>query len=263
MPSMATEREAGWADLERAAADRESGATEIARRAAEALAALPPSDLQEAVRALVRGHPSMAPLWRLGTEALSAGAHPVAARAFSTRLARETEEVAGAAARWMLEHERPDAVVLHSSSDTLAHAVRAMELPAICGRSEPGGEGRAMAARIAELGGTARVVEDAEALAAASRHPVLVGADAVGPGGVVNKVGTGALADAAAAASMPCLVLTGSSKLVSVDLPAPAPFERVPLARFTAIVTEAGATAPGELGLERYALDPHLETRAE
>ena len=205
----------------------------------------------------------MAPLWRLGTEALSADDHVAVARSFAARIGSEPEAVARVAVRAVLASGKPERIVLHSSSSTLAAAARALGIPALCGRSDPGGEGSAMAVQIAALGGEAGVVSDEEAREAASRYPALVGADAVGPGGVVNKVGTGALAEAAAAGGSQCLVLAGSTKLVPVDLPSPAPFERTPLRSFTAVVTEEEVVRPNELELHRYRLHPDLAALGE
>ncbi|HWC32813.1 MAG TPA: hypothetical protein VG709_06765, partial [Actinomycetota bacterium] len=61
---MGDPRDAARRALRDAAGDARSGAAEIARRAAEALAALPRDDVPGAVATLVRAHPSMAPLWR-------------------------------------------------------------------------------------------------------------------------------------------------------------------------------------------------------
>jgi hypothetical protein len=75
---------------------------------------------------------------------------------------------------------------------------------------------------------------------------VVVGADAVGPGGVINKVGTLRLALAARRSSTPCYSLTGESKLLDADLPAPHPFERTLLDLFTSVITQEGALTPDQ-----------------
>jgi translation initiation factor 2B subunit (eIF-2B alpha/beta/delta family) len=243
-----------WDAVRGAASDRVSGAAEIALRAAEALSALPRSDLEEAVVTLVRGHPSMAPLWRLGTEALSAPDHGEAARRFAGTLARERDAVAGVAAPLLA-----GTVVLHSYSSTMVAAVAASGVRAVCARSEPGGEGDITTLRLAERGVQTTVVDDDEAVdQAAEAQAVLVGADAIGPAGVVNKVGTRRLAEAATNAGRLAIVLAGSSKLVAADLPAPHPFERTPLVAFTAIVTEDEALNPPEAG--RRARSFHLHS---
>lgn len=232
----------GWDAVHWAAEDRVSGSSEIAVRAAEALAALPRFDVKDAVSALVRGHPSMAPLWRLGTEVLEAEDHATAAGAFAAALRAEQKSVVARAAD--LLH---GTVLLQSYSGTVVAAVVAAGVRALCARSEPGGAGELTAARLTDQGIEAHVVEDEEAADQAARvDAVLTGADAVGPGGVVNEAGTRRLAEAAVTAGGRALVLAGSSKLVAADLPAPLPFERIPPEAFTAIVTDAETLDPVE-----------------
>jgi translation initiation factor 2B subunit (eIF-2B alpha/beta/delta family) len=233
-----------WNRIRAAAGDRESGASEIALRAAEALSALPRSDLQQAVAALVRGHPSMAPLWRLGSEALESTDHAGAAMGCARRLAAEQKGVAVRAAALL-----SGTVLVQSYSGTVVAAVVVAGVRALCARSEPGGAGALTASRLNERGIEAHVVEDKDAPHHAARaDAVLTGADAVGPGGVVNEVGTRRLAEAAIAAGRRALVLAGSSKLVAADLPAPHPFERIPLEVFSGIVTEDETLDPVEAG---------------
>jgi translation initiation factor 2B subunit (eIF-2B alpha/beta/delta family) len=231
-----------WEDVEGLARDAESGAAEIARRAAVALSGLPRSDLRDAVGALLRGHPSMAPLWRLGEAVLSADEHAEAARRFAHDLRREADAVAAAAGAVL-----PSEVVTHSFSGTLVAAVAAARATARCARAEPGGEGSVTAERLRARGVEATVVEDAEAIVLAARGTaVVVGADAIGPGGVVNKVGTRALAEAAGRGGTPVYVVAGSTKLLAVDLPAPPPFERTPLGLFSAVIGPGGQGDPGD-----------------
>ncbi|HZA27780.1 MAG TPA: hypothetical protein VE915_09120 [Actinomycetota bacterium] len=231
-----------WGGIHEAASDRRSGAAEIVRRAAEALAVLPSNDLQGAVVTLIRGQPSMAPLWRLSSEALSSADHVEAARTFAVRVAAEPGEIAKRAAAFL-----PDSVVVHSFSSTVVAAVVAAGAEVVCSRSEPGGEGERMATELTGLGVETRLVDDEDALhAVADTGAVVVGADAVGPAGVVNKVGTRLMAEAARRHSIPCHALAGESKLLGADLPAPHPFERTPLGLFTSVVTEVGPLSPTE-----------------
>jgi translation initiation factor 2B subunit (eIF-2B alpha/beta/delta family) len=258
MPDVNDARDSSWEDLRRTAADRGSGAAEIARRAAESLAALPRRDLFEALRTLVTGHPSMAPLWRLAADADVAGDHADAARSFAARLPAERDAVAAHAARVLRSP-----VVTISYSSTLVAAVAAAEVLALCARSEPGGEGEETASRLRALGREARVINDREAARAArTGRMVLAGADAVGPGGVVNKVGTRELAEAAAVRGTPCYVAAGMSKFLGVDLPAAHPFERTPLDLFTAILTDDGPKDPDAAAAlaGRFSLPPSLAT---
>jgi translation initiation factor 2B subunit (eIF-2B alpha/beta/delta family) len=232
-----------WGGIHEAAGDRRSGASEIVRRAAEALAALPPNDVKEAVLSLIRGQPSMAPLWRLGSDALGAADHVEAARNFAFRVAAERDEIAEKAAALL-----PNVVLVHSFSSTVIAAVATAGARAICTLSEPGGEGADMAERLTEVGVGARVVDDAVALLTIDEvGAVVVGADAVGPAGVVNKVGTRMLAEVTRRHSIPCFCLAGESKLLAADLPAPHPFERTPLDLFTSVITEVDPLSPDEV----------------
>jgi translation initiation factor 2B subunit (eIF-2B alpha/beta/delta family) len=236
MPHVAAPR----GDFGRLAEGSESGATDIARRAAEALAALPRADVLEAVRTLIRGHPAMAPLWRLGAAVLSSEDHVAAASELASRVTQERAGVAAAAARIL-----PERVVTHSYSDTMVAAVVAAGASALCAVSEPGGEGAVTAERLKAAGRAARVLGDAEALdAAAAGTAVVTGADALAPGGVVNKVGTAALAEAARSSGGRCFAVAGTSKFAAEDLPAPHPFERAPLDGFASVITDAGVLSP-------------------
>jgi translation initiation factor 2B subunit (eIF-2B alpha/beta/delta family) len=258
MPVMGAARDAGWSGVRGAAMDRASGAAEIALRAAEALAALPPSDLLEAIRTLLAGHRSMAPLWRLGSEALQAADHRAASASFARRILAERQGIAEAA----LPHLRSPVLVLHSYSSTLVAAVALSRARALCARSDPGGEGALTAMRLRERGLSAEVLDDEDAVAAAvAGSPVVTGADAVGPGGVVNKVGTGALAAAARSGGGGCYALAGTSKLLARDVPAPHPFERTELGSFASILTEDGPLGPTEAAAaaSRFPLHPALE----
>jgi Initiation factor 2 subunit family len=257
MPRVAGRRDAAWSEVREAAADLRSGAAEIALRAAEALAALPASDLEGAVRALAAGHPSMAPVWRLGTVALGAGDHREAAVRFARGLLAERDGVARRAAM-LLPVPR---VVTHSYSSTVVAAVAAAGTKVVCATSEPGGHGRETARRLQEMGVEAAVVKDHVALAAAaSGIPVVTGADAVGSGGVVNEVGTRSLARASRGGGGTYMVLAGTSKLLAVDLPASHPFERTPLDDVSVVVTEEGPLRPGEVlpAAGRFTLHPVL-----
>ena len=229
-----------WQGIREVASDRRSGAAEIVRRAAEALAALPAHDVEKAVFALIRGQPAMAPLWRLGSAVLGSADHVDAASKFAFRVVSERDAIATVAAALL-----PDLVVVHSFSGTVIAALATAHSRAICALSEPGGEGATTVRQLVDLGVDARLVSDEEAVGAvADAGAVVVGADAVGPGGVVNKVGTSRLAEAAGEASTPCYSLAGASKLLGADVPAPPPFERTPLDLFTSVITQDGHLSP-------------------
>ncbi|MGD8289738.1 MAG: hypothetical protein PVI31_14005, partial [Gemmatimonadota bacterium] len=98
---------------------------------------------------------------------------------------------------------------------------------------------------------------------------VVFGADSIGDRGVVNKVGSAALAHAAHAAGVPVYVFCDSTKILPVGFPQvieddrpgqevweEAPegvsiwnryFETVPLGLITAVVTDEGVLGPDEV----------------
>ena len=230
-----------WAEVSRAARDRTSGAATIAARAAEAIVRLDPGRVPEALRLLISGHPEMAPLWRLGTDVLE-GADPAeGARRFLVRLEedqRAPEVLAPILPPWLL--------TISSSSSVLATVRLARVRLLSCMRSEPGGEGERMASEAAEGSLRTRVVEDEEAIRQVPAAAVLVGADAIAPGGLINKVKTRALAEAATRRGIPVYAVAGETKFLAVDLPVEQPFERVPLHLFTAIAAPDGLLDPDQ-----------------
>lgn len=258
MPGVARRREDPRARVREASTDRRGGAGEIALRAAEALAALPMSDLDDAVRSLVTGQPGMAPLWRLSSAVLEAADHQVAAASFARMLLAERAGLSRAAAAALGRFER---VVTHSFSSSVVDAVAASGVKAVCARSDPGGEGEAMVGALEGRGVIASEVTDLGALGAvASGLPLVAGADAVGSGGIVNKVGTRRLVEAARAAGGTSNIVAGTSKLLAVDLPARHPFERVPLDVVDRVITDVGVLGPDEVMLRagRFHLHPML-----
>jgi translation initiation factor 2B subunit (eIF-2B alpha/beta/delta family) len=235
----------GWEIVRRAAADGKSGAAEIAARAAEGLALLGAQrDVARAARHLIKAHPAMAPLWRLGAAALSARDHREAARRFGETLAAESEGVARAA-EWALP--RRAVVVTHSSSSNVVSALarhKGRIARVYCTASVPGGEGRALARRLDKLGIAAEVVPDAAVgRVCESASVALVGADAITEQAAVNKVGTMLLALAAQHAGIGFYVVAGTSKFLPAralrldDAPS---YEETTLALVDAVITERG-----------------------
>ncbi|SHG67713.1 NUDIX domain-containing protein [Halobaculum gomorrense] len=118
------------------------------------------------------------------------------------------------------------AVLTLSRSGTVAAALERLNGPAFVAESEPGGEGREVAASLAADAGTDRAAHDdrgvtllpdsavASLLAEGRVDAALVGADAVLPdGGVANKVGTRGLALAAAREDVPVYAVTACDKI--------------------------------------------------
>jgi translation initiation factor eIF-2B subunit delta len=229
--------------IRRAARDRRSGAAEIAATAARGLAELDGSrDVMRAARILLRAHPAMAPLWRLLAVVLEDGTD--AAGAFADRLSSEADAAAHAA-RWAIG--RRAVVLTHSSSSSVRaclHAARTHVAGVICTESLPGGEGKALARRLAREGFDASWIPDAAMAGAADRADVaLIGADAVTEAGAVNKIGSYLLALAAREAGTPCYVVAGTSKFVGDEVwrrvSAPL-YEQTPLALLDGVIGERG-----------------------
>jgi hypothetical protein len=198
---------------------------------------VPASQVLEAIEVLLSGHPSMAPLWRLGSDVLEDGPAPGATK-FLGRLeadARASAVLAGAL---------PDSILTISFSSTVIDAIR-LRRPAllVCMRSEPGGEGRRTAQAMAAWT-RSEVIEDEEALHRLPAAAVLTGADAITPDAVVNKVKTRALVEAAAAREIPRYAVAGETKFVAASLPVGGSFESAPLELFTAVATPTGLLSP-------------------
>jgi translation initiation factor 2B subunit (eIF-2B alpha/beta/delta family) len=261
------------------AADRESGATALARRAVgtfrrarrlggEAVAAV-------AAR-LCRAQPSMAPIWIAAGIAL-ADAQDGGDRldAWAHRLERSEAALARAAVALLDERTAQARIVdgrlslvTFSSSGAVLAALRQLvverPLDVAVAEGRPALEGRTFAAALVAVGIRVRFFSDAAiGNALGEAEAVLVGADAVTPGWFINKVGTGAVAALAAARGVPVYVLAGREKFLppaladAVTLRTGEPaeiwetapsgvevrnpyFERVPLEFVANLVTDAG-----------------------
>jgi hypothetical protein len=196
-----------------AAGDRRGGAAEVAATALDGLLEVVGDAplLEEAVAALLAGQPAMAPVWHLARAAR--GPDPAAALADLRRhLTTDADAAVAAATAWLrrrlADHPGAVATVSHSS---LVDRV------------------------LARLGPT-------------RGDPVVgvVGADAIGPNGLLNAVGTRALAE-----RVPTLVVATAIKLVPGEvferLAGPG-FEAVPLDVVTAVVVGSEVLAPAEAG---------------
>jgi translation initiation factor 2B subunit (eIF-2B alpha/beta/delta family) len=159
-----------------------------------------------------------------------------------------------------LQDRLKDGVVLtHSASATVREAlVHTPPARAICTVSQPVEEGRAFAEDLRGEGLNVELVEDADAPAALDDATLfLVGADTVFRDGTLNnKIGTTAIAEAAAARNVPTVVACEIIKLAPIEAAsAPEPseaeralFELTPPELLAEIVTEEGATATDCVG---------------
>ncbi|HEX8099125.1 MAG TPA: hypothetical protein VF660_02860 [Actinomycetota bacterium] len=225
--------------LRELAHDRRSGAAEIARNAVDLLAALPTDRMMEGATLLLRGHPSMAPLWRLASALCAAESPGEGGRLFADLL--DADQAAVAALHRVVHGRR---VLTISYSSSVAELVRvACPVGVLCMRSEPGGEGIHMARAVRGWTETS-LVDDATALRDPFADVVVAGADAVTPTSVINKVKTRALAEAAHERGIPVYAIAGETKFIGAELPLAPLFEPTPLELFSAVAAPHGLLDP-------------------
>ena len=256
-------------------ADREHGASWMARRAVEALAEVatePAASGEELLERLIVAGRELAES-RPGVGAVAgAVGRLLAATAANVQLevaelqrlvGEEAESLvdgrrrAGASIAIQLRERLEDAVVLtHSASATVREALlHAAPDRVICTASSPQDEGRAFAEDLRSHELEVELVEDDEAAGRLEWATVLLlGADTVFHDGTLcNKTGTRDLAEAAAAQSVPVVVACEVVKLAPID-PADAPpltaeeFELTPAVLVDSVVTEEGTVSPDEIG---------------
>ena len=198
----------------------------------------------------------MAPLWRLATEMLSPAEGASAARRFAAEL--EADRRPGDALVSQLAGRR--VITISYSSSILELVRRARPAMVLCMRSDPGGEGvRAAEAMSAWTGAT--VMEDDHAITDMPGDVVVVGADAVTPNAVVNKMKTRALAEAARTRGLPTYTVADESKLIGEELPAASPFEATPLELFVGVAGPNGLLDAKSAGEHARARPIHPDLR--
>jgi hypothetical protein len=196
-----------------AAADRRGGAAEVAATALDGLleVADDPGLLEEAVAVLLAGQPAMAPIWHLARAAR--GPNPAAALTDLRRhLTTDADAAVAAATAWLRRH-------LAAHPGTVATVSHSSLVDRVLAQLGPAGGDPAVGA---------------------------VGADAVGPDGILNAVGTRALAG-----QVPTLVVATAIKLVPGEvfgrLAGPG-FEVVSLEAVAAVVVGPEVLSPAEAG---------------
>jgi translation initiation factor 2B subunit (eIF-2B alpha/beta/delta family) len=287
--------------------DVQSGAVDLARCAAGAFehvierSTAPDVESLRAELAALAGRildaqPAVAPLVGLSAAVVRAASGTV-----STAEARREAKQAVAAFRQSLDRSGREVaaraeglipagghVLTLSSSSTvrsaLLEAARRRSFEVICLESRPGLEGREMAAALAGAGVRVTLAVDA-AIAALIRgcDIVVIGADAIGDLGIVNKIGTRVAALAARGAGVPAFALADTSKLLPPSYPPlleddrpPGDvwdqppegvhvwnryFEATPLTLFEGVVTELGLKNPAEIERLRSRLAYPAELR--
>lgn len=208
-------------------ADREHGSAYLSLRALDVLrdeAALADDwdDLTQTAHELLEARPDMAALQnrvnRAMHEASVAGRNPVAAQTAAIGVASEATSAdadAAATAAELLDGQR--VATLSRSGTVLESLLSGAPVGVVISESRPGREGVAVAEELADAGLDVTLTSDANLPnLVAGCDLVLVGADAVQPdGGVVNKVGTRALALGARAADVPFYVVCAADKITT------------------------------------------------
>ena len=266
------------ATVEELRSDRSHGASWMARRAVETLLEVSeqPFETSEALLEALVGAARRLSESRPGVGAIAGASGRVLAAASAHRhievaeLRRLIEEEgngildgrirAAASIAIQLQNRLKDGVVLtHSASATVREAlVHTPPARAICTVSEPVAEGRDFADDLRSEGLNVDLIEDADAAAGLDDATLfLVGADTVFRDGTLNnKIGTTAIAEAAAARKVPTVVACEIIKLAPIEAAsAPEPseaertlFELTPPELLTEIVTEEGVTATDCVG---------------
>jgi len=263
------------------ASDRDSGASEIVRALVPVLeeARAHGADLVRAVvRVACAAQPSMAPVWNACAMALADFGAPGRLARFQQELSHQQRaivRVAGDAVAELMASRAEPTIVTWSYSGTvaavIAHVAASRQLTVICAEGRPRLEGRRLASTLAQSGVRVIVTTDAAATSSLERaSAVLVGADAVLADRWINKVGTRALAAAAAGIGCPLLVLATRDKALPsvladrLELPTGDPaevwddpppgiaiaspiFESIPGELATWFATDVGLLTPSDL----------------
>ena len=142
--------------------------------------------------------------------------------------------------------------------------------------SRPGSEGKLLAGELSVAGVRSVLIEESEAMAhMGAVSALLVGADAIIPSGVINKVGTHMLALAARERGIPVYCMTERIKIWPFDEPIVSNlnidaskthvgetlYELTPGSLFELIILETGPTTFEKISLERKEMDIVPEIR--
>lgn len=201
----------------------------------------------------------MAPLWRLASEVLSAPEPHLGALEFVVSLQwdRVAVEAFTEAYPGLSAH---NVITISYSSSVIELIERARPKTVICMRSEPGGEG-ARAAEAMSRWTNVLVMEDEDAITNVPGDAVIVGADAVTPHAVINKVKTRGLTKAASVRKVPTYAVAGESKFIGEELPVADPFEATPLELFVGVAGADGILDPQAAGERARARPIHRSLR--
>lgn len=238
------------------------------------LSAIPASDWEDFSIGIYKARPSIAPVFNIAnTIMLMMEQGNKGAGSLRQTLMESMERERKSAAR-IAEHAsrilKGRWFMTTSHSSTVAQVLKSMSknrrLRVSVAESSPGGEGRQFAKLLADQGMEAEVIYDSTVFARMEHlDGAIVGADSVTPFGLVNKVGTRALAEAARVHDLEAYAVCGWSKICPVvlsDLSVTTNglgvrltehvqvFESTPLELFSHIITDQGNLSSADLRME-------------
>ena len=264
--------------------DNSSGAAQLAHKGAQLLLEVLQEGKAEEIRtmgkALIDAQPSMAPMVNLANQLFAAieslqdqqsikKKGRAAVQGFLHNLIAGPERIKGNVLSLIKGKSK---VMTHSYSSTVLEVLgHTKDIEVICPESRPLLEGLRTTQELGARGIRTRIVVDSAApFLMGECDVVIVGADAVTPQGVVNKIGTYALALAAREQKIPFYVLAGTEKFLpplfsqTLRIEEKDPkeitqeaiphskvenryFDITPLALITAVVTQEGVIAGDEV----------------
>jgi len=238
------------------------------------MALIPPSDWEEFAIALHRAKPSIAPLFNIANTILlllEKGEDGMDDLHEAIMDLREKERKSGLRITELsAETIKGEWLMTTSYSSTVAQVLKALakdrNMKVTVAEALPGGEGRQLAKILSGHGMQVEMIHDSTVFSRmAEIDAVLVGADSVTRSGLVNKIGTRALAEAARVFDVDAFAVCGRSKMSPVmlsDLIASERtvgpnltefvqvFESTPLELFTSLITDDRVLSPANLKQE-------------
>lgn len=243
-----------WEEMEAVATDAVTGATDLALRALRAVARVRGASRERGLRALASLHPSMGIFPHLAARVLQEELRPAA---LAREIGAATVESARRAREMLAGRKR---LLTLSASRAVKEALLGWDGEIVVCESRPKREGIALARELAQSGARVTVIADAALGVHVPRcDAVIVGADAIGDGFLVNKVGTRAAVLLAKEAGVSAYAVAQTHKVSPARWPHAlgrqeaadlarvsgarvdnAVFDATPLQWFSAVITERG-----------------------
>ncbi|MDH3193820.1 MAG: hypothetical protein OEM40_05805 [Acidimicrobiia bacterium] len=259
-----------WRRLAGIAVDQVSSSTTMAIQTAMELRSLgdaarsaqvddPCVPVREGIEVVLQAHPTAAPIANLRNLIYDAPDLPLLLKTLDAEIERLGKVPARLAEHGAALIHDGESVLVHSLSSSvravLDRARQTCSFSVTCTVEEVSGEGRQMAAELAGAGYSIEMLSVSHAATyVAGVDLILVGADAIGPGRVINKEGTSQIARAGVDADVPRYVIAATDKILAEELFVTAAsraeamdMDLVPLSWFSAVISERGPLTPGDV----------------